>query len=65
MKLVDLKPLDEGVPLHDVVRTNVPFDDIPSAPFWVWVGFFAIDVVLWCLIIFGGLWFAGLISEML
>jgi hypothetical protein len=62
MRLAELKPLEEGVPVHDVLRTTAPFDDIPHAPIWMMIGVFAVDIVLWGVIIAAGWAALNLIS---
>jgi hypothetical protein len=51
MNIQDLKPLEEGVPIHDVLRTTPPLDDVPQAPLWMWAGIALVDLILWALII--------------
>ena len=51
MELQDLKPLEPGVPVHDVLRTTAPFDDLPYAPFWTLVAIGVVDLIAWALII--------------
>ena len=65
MTLEDLRPLPERIPLVDVPRTTIPFDDIPRGPGWMVLVAIAFDLLLWALIIAGGLWLCGLVAEVL
>jgi len=57
-----MKPLTEGIALHNVLRTTPPLEDIPRAPWWMMLCMGLLDVALWCLIILGGLWIAGVVA---
>ena len=62
MRLADLKPLEEGVPVHDVLRTSAPFDDLPPAPIWMMLGVAVLDLAMWAVIIAVGWAVLNLIS---
>lgn len=62
MRLQDMKPLTEGIALHNVLRTTPPLADVPRAPLWMMLVVGLVDVALWSLIILGGLWICGVVA---